>query len=71
MTPGEVITAYQEAKNLTDSDLARLWGVSPSFVHYIKKGERKPGNKVWNGCRSRTPELEDALREACEDKGEG
>lgn len=68
MTPGEVITAYQKAKNLTDSDLARLWDVSPAHVHYIKTGERKPGNKVWKGCRARTPELYPALLKACEEQ---
>ncbi|GAH60887.1 unnamed protein product [marine sediment metagenome] len=68
MTPGEVITAYQNSRKppLTDSGLARLWDVSPAFIRYIKQGKRKPANKAFRGCRAKTPELYLALLKATE-----
>jgi len=59
MTAGEIIAAYQEANEppLTDVDLARLWGVSKSCVGKIKRGIRRPGNKVWPNCQKNTPVL--------------
>jgi hypothetical protein len=64
MTANDIITAYQNSRKppLTDADLARLWDTHQSNVLRIKRGEQKPGNKIWPNCQKNTPELFVALQ---------
>jgi transcriptional regulator with XRE-family HTH domain len=57
----EAMTKYQQAKGLTDSELARLIGVHPSTLCRIKSGQRKPNLKFLWALREHCPGLTNAV----------
>lgn len=46
MTPNEKIKAYRQIKGWSQTEAARIWGISQSILSAIERGERNVGPTV-------------------------
>lgn len=54
----DALKQHQEAKHLSDGQLALMLGINRSTLSYIKRGKRVPGAKVLRAISRELPELQ-------------
>lgn len=63
----ETIKKYQQDKNLSDNQFAKLLGIDRSTWAYIKSGKRNPGMKFLRAIAHELPQLSPSIYEEITD----
>jgi DNA-binding transcriptional regulator YiaG len=50
---GQVLLEWRRKRNLRQSDVAKLFGVTPDMICKVETGQRRPGNKLLTNIQAR------------------